>query len=426
MRQRAGAAVGSAEAVAFVDPDGQPLTTFKLDYDYIDLDGKVSARDLIVYGSDNLVPDDQLQVGDVWGTTDNAEWTLIKTTAQPWAKSLGEVRYTGTGTTGFAILSGQAFPVDDGDKLVVSWQMRGDGTNPYLGYVQLQFFDRAGASLGAFSPWTPEQSAVLAIQSRTGVLTVPAGAITARWRWVVTRASTPSSMVRFFAPVVRRQTPTVQIADGAITAEKANFSDLGAVVATLGSCTITSSLNFADGVVLTGAIGLNAVTDTGAGVRTALLNIANDDQWYDLCSYTVNVPAGAKVLLSSRAELERPAEWREPSSWHHEDGWDYGIVVPGEHHYRVLRGTTVVYSGLRETYIDTDPGTGTKVYKLQLRTEHPGNSTQALTARLPLDSNTGFERPTQYWNLGSAGDPDDKVKTARVNYAHLVVQLFKR
>ena len=79
MRQKAGAAVGSAEAVAFVDPDGQPLTTFKLDYDYIDLDGKVSARDLIVYGSDNLVPDDQLQVGDVWGTTDNAEWTLIQT-----------------------------------------------------------------------------------------------------------------------------------------------------------------------------------------------------------------------------------------------------------------------------------------------------------------------------------------------------------
>ena len=112
LRQRAGAAVGSAEAVAFVDPDGQPLTTFKLDYDYIDLDGKVSARDLIVYGSDNLVPDDQLQVGEVWGTTGNAEWTLIKTTAQPWAKSLGEVRYTGTGTTGFAILSGQAFPVE--------------------------------------------------------------------------------------------------------------------------------------------------------------------------------------------------------------------------------------------------------------------------------------------------------------------------
>ena len=52
-------------------------------------------------------------------------------------------------------------------------------------------------------------------------------------------------------------------------------------------------------------------------------------------------------------------------------------MVPGEHHYRVLRGTSLVYSGLRETYIDTDPGTGTKVYKLQLRTAHPGNSTQA-------------------------------------------------
>jgi hypothetical protein len=362
-------------------------------------------------------------VGDVWGTTGNAEWTLIKTTAQPWAKSLGEVRYTGTGTTGFAILSGQAFPVDDGDKLVVSWQMRGDGTNPYLGYVQLQFFDRAGASLGAFSPWTPEQSAVLAIQSRTGVLTVPAGAITARWRWVVTRASTPSSMVRFFAPVVRRQTPTVQIADGAITAEKANFSDLGAVVATLGSCTITSSLNFAEGVVLTGAIGLNAVTDTGAGVRTSLLTIANDDQWYDLCSFTVNVPAGAKVLLSSRCELERPSEWRTPTSWSHADGWHYG-VVPAEHHYRVLRGTSLVYDGLRDSYVDLDPGTGSKVYKLQMRTENPGTSTQALSLRLPIDSKTGFERPAGYW--GAGGDSNDRVQSARVNYAHIVVQLFKR
>ena len=93
-------------------------------------------------------------------------------------------------------------------------------------------------------------------------VTVPAGAVKARWRWVVDRAQTTAPTLYFSAPSVRRQTQTVEIADGAITAAKANFTDLGALVATLGTCTITSSLNFADGVVVTGALADFAVSRT--------------------------------------------------------------------------------------------------------------------------------------------------------------------
>ena len=78
-------------------------------------------------------------------------------------------------------------------------------------------------------------------------------------------------------------------------------------MATLGTCTITSALNFAPGVVITGAIGLNAVTDVGAGLRTSVLTLTLEDTWYDVCSFTVNVVADAAVLLSSRVEFSPDA-----------------------------------------------------------------------------------------------------------------------
>ena len=75
-RQKAGAAVGTAEAVAFESPDGTAISTFRLDYDLIDLDGRVTARDLNVSSSVNMVPDDQLQDPVGWGLSPgDPNWT---------------------------------------------------------------------------------------------------------------------------------------------------------------------------------------------------------------------------------------------------------------------------------------------------------------------------------------------------------------
>ena len=150
-------------------------------------------------------------------------------------------------------------------------------------------------------------------------------------------------MVRFMAPSVRRQSQTVEIADGAITAEKANFSDLGAVVATLGSCTITSSLNFADGVVVTGAVALNAITDVGAASRTSTLTLTNENTWYTVASLTVSVASGSTVILTNQCDATA-------SKWNTD--YSTGFDLNGTLAYRVLRGATQTYIGEQNEYID--------------------------------------------------------------------------
>ena len=165
--------------------------------------------------------------------------------------------------------------------------------------------------------------------------------------------------------MIRRQSKSVEIADGAVTAEKANFADLGAVVATLGTCTITSALNFADGVVVTGAIGLNAVTDVGAAVRESNLVIASLDTWEDVCSFTVSVAAGAAIILAAQATANRSHRWETNKSFD----------VAGDSEYRVTRNGSVVFEGFRDVYVDTTAGSGARTYKLQVRCAKPAAGT---------------------------------------------------
>ena len=65
-RQKAGAAVGTAEAVAFADPGRRGDLHLQALLRVIDLDGRVGARDLSC-SSVNMVPDDQLQDPVGWG-----------------------------------------------------------------------------------------------------------------------------------------------------------------------------------------------------------------------------------------------------------------------------------------------------------------------------------------------------------------------
>ena len=147
-RQKAGAAVGTAEAVAFTAPDGTSIAAFSLDYDYINLEGRVSARDLVISDSTNLVPDDQLQTAEI--RIDSAEWVMVSPNGLASSRSLGELRYIGTSSTGSAVSTGKTFAVVAGDKLACSFQLKSqDGS--FRAYAQLQFFDRLGTSLSLFS-----------------------------------------------------------------------------------------------------------------------------------------------------------------------------------------------------------------------------------------------------------------------------------
>ena len=399
-RQKAGAAVGTAEAVAFTDADGTPLATFSLDYDYINLEGRVSARDLVISDSTNQVPDDQLQTAEIW--IDSAEWTHVPVTNQAVFRSLGEVRYIGTSSTGSAVSTGTPFAVVPGDKLACTFQVKSqDGT--FRAYAQVQFFDRAGAHVSIFSFGITQSTSTGIFTVAPAVTTVPTGAISAVWRWVVDRTNTTSSMVRFAAPSARRQSQTVEIADGAITAEKANFSDLGAVVATLGSCTITSSLNFADGVVVTGAVALNAISDIAAANRTSLLTLSSEDTWYDVNTLAVSVADGATVLVTVQAAIDRAATWNTSYS----SSFDRG----GNFTYRVLRGATQIFLGQQNEFIDDDPGPGVHTYKFQ-----------AMSLLPDLE---------EFVLLDASGNPipytlTSKIRTARIATGRTIVKQFKR
>ena len=232
---------------------------------------------------------------------------------------------------------------------------------------------------------------------------MPTGAVSAVWRWVVDRTNTTSRMVRFMGPTVRRQSQTVEIADGAITAEKANFSDLGAVVATLGSCTITSSLNFADGVVVTGAVALNAISDIAAANRTSLLTLSSEDTWYDVNTLAVSVADGATVLVTVQAAIDRAATWNTSYS----SSFDRG----GNFTYRVLRGATQIFLGQQNEYIDDDPGPGVHTYKFQ-----------AMSLLPDLE---------EFVLLDASGNPipytlTSKIRTARIASGRTIVKQFKR
>ena len=188
-------------------------------------------------------------------------------------------------------------------------------------------------------------------------------------------------MVRFAAPTVRRQSQTVEIADGAITAEKANFSDLGAVVATLGSCTITSALNFADGVVVTGAVALNAISDIAAANRTSILTLTNEDTWYDVASLAVTVADGATVLVTGLATVDRASEWNTSYASNYD--------VNGNFTYRVIRGATQLA-----------PRPAERVHRRRPRPRHPhlqdpGDEPEAAPAGTSTTSRPAPRPPTR-------------------------------
>ena len=342
--------------------------------------------------------DDQLQTPAIW--VDAAEWTMALVTNQASSYSLGEVRWVGTGTTGNAISTGAPFAVNAGDRLACSFQIRSQA-GTFRAYAQLQFFNASGVQVSIFSFGITLTTIDRLRQCRPGDHHRPVGAVTAVWRWVVDRANTTSSMVRFMGPRVRRQSPTVEIADGAITAEKANFADLGAVVATLGTCTITSALNFADGVVVTGAVALNAISDIGAASRTSPLTLSNENQWYTLCSLTVNVATGSTVLLTNIAYVS-------PSRWN----TDYSTTLDhtGDVDYRVLRGATQIFLGMQSEYVDETPGSGNVTYHFQAYSTKAEDSVGH-----PLNGNPSFPIHTT-----------TRISAAVCNSARLVVKAFKR
>ena len=123
----------------------------------------------------------------------------------------------------------RSFPVSDDASYTVTFRSRGDGS-AYGSYAVIQWLNAAGVEVGTSTIDAVSITSASTVQRAKVTVTPATGAVAGRWRFTVNRATTTSAYVRFFAPSIRRQSQSVEIADGAITAEKANFSDLGALL----------------------------------------------------------------------------------------------------------------------------------------------------------------------------------------------------
>ena len=372
-RQKAGAAVGTAEAVAFASPDGTAISTFRLAYDLIDLDGRVTARDLNVSSSVNMVPDDQLQDPLGWGLAPgDPNWTHYPVSNRS-ERSLGELRWTGGGAVYEALESLVRIPVnldsDVGDgaleRLSVSYRVRGDGGS-FRAYLTVKFFDKDGVQV-ANQAVEDEVASGTATRARRAVIETPAEAAWAIPRWVVKTDETSSAYVRFWAPVIRRQSKAVEIADGAITAEKIDVGDLAAISATLGDVVITSSLNFGDDVIVNRSILDNAVSRT-AWAQDASRSSSASGTWEQIISCTITRRAGTEMLAI--------ANW----------SWADGGSPSSPLKMRLKRGATVI-----NTFNEERPERGTgQVSRMWVDSGGSGSTTYGVEVYVPAGYPSGF------------------------------------
>jgi predicted phage tail protein len=310
LRQRAGQAQGFLEAVAFDNPDGPALSTFKISYDFIDLDGRVSARDIVVHDPANLVPGNAFRLADDFNV--ETGWSLVPSAVDA-MKNANAFLYTNSGGTGASgVVACRRFPVSGDEPYFFEISTRGNTSGQHSLQLFVQWFDRAGQ--------VTQESVINEVVTLTGIrtftrtLSAPANAVEARVFWRTLRESTTRSfqvghvLVRkreFAATLIRPGGIfTPELAANAVTAEKADLVSLAAVEAWVGSLTI----------------GEDAVTVPLFVERTTDVDGPNGNQAFaNIVSFNVTLNIPGTILVNATVGLTGfgatifnniAAEWR--------------------------------------------------------------------------------------------------------------------
>ena len=233
------------------------------------------------------------------------------------AHSLGEVRYIGTASTGRRHRTGKKSRWTAGETLACSFllprqRLAVPRLRPAAVLRRQRRADRH--ALDGLVRRHPHHLGQPRSSPAPEVVVVPTGAFQACWRWVVDRTQTTRGpTVRFFAPVVRRQGRARSRSPMARSPRRrSNVTDLGAIVATLGTCTITSALNFVAGRRHhRGNRAERRHRRWGRGLRTSVLTLTLEDTWYDICQLhreRGRRPRGGAAELAA-SSLARRLEW---------------------------------------------------------------------------------------------------------------------
>lgn len=251
LRQRAGQANGYLEAVAYDDPEGDALSTFRLSYDFIDLDGRVTARDMLVTPSWNEVRDPQLADAGSWEIPSPFQHSTPVPNGP--FRSVNGVSYIHSGGTGFtATVESLRFPVEPETTYYCSFQTRRATGSQFRCRTRILWFDADNEYL---EPDTIDTSttSTAGVNTKAATIVSPVGAQYAVLWMDVDRSQTDGNFW-WGGPLVREKAPGVtHITDGgiytdllaaeAVTADKIKVSSLQAVSGWIGE------LNIADGAV---------------------------------------------------------------------------------------------------------------------------------------------------------------------------------
>jgi len=221
----------------------------------------VTASKILTEDQTNLVPDSDLQDAASWGNP--TKFTVIPTsTNTTTSKTKGEVQYTGALPVTVPVASNSTkFPVLPGEKLLASYQVGRINGTTHTVRGAIVYFDRAGAVVGASLVGGSLTATATALVDRSAVITVPAGAWSALFQFLV---DSTDGNVRFHAPVVRRMNAADLVVDGGLT--NAQIADLAAAKITgqITGTQITDSAittpKLAAGSVTTAKLVANAVT----------------------------------------------------------------------------------------------------------------------------------------------------------------------
>jgi hypothetical protein len=250
--------------------------------------GAVIASRIAVADFTNLVPDSEVADAGVWPAGSGGEFALVNPSTSGFI-SRGHIRRpSGFATTGDRASGSQTrISIKAGQEYWWQYQVFRVGGTTMRSVAQIIWHDAAGTQITAPVLGSYTANTTAGIQTRNGVITPPANAVSGTWRWLV-RGEDTDSEVQFASPELRIRNGGELIVDGAIsankiaasavTADKIAASAIDATKIAAGSITSVelasssvTTVKLAAGAVTADTIATNAVTTAkiNAGAVTA-------------------------------------------------------------------------------------------------------------------------------------------------------------
>lgn len=250
--------------------------------------GAVVASKLAVADFTNQVPDSEMQDIASWVRSSSSAIVHYPASPRSDARSLGSFLYDHSANPTAAdhyLYSRSFFPCTPGDEIFASGQVIRSGGTTIRALLQLLFYDKNDVILatGGYQTVASINTTANTATPYSGIVTVPAGAFQARFRYYVyAAAGETDGDLYLMAPVARFRAKGELIVDGAITANKisagavtADAIAANAIVASkIAAGEITGTKLAATGII-TATAQINNAVITGAKIASATIGTAN-------------------------------------------------------------------------------------------------------------------------------------------------------